>query len=112
MAQNKKQEFDIAEIEIADFAKALSHPARIAILKEIAKRDMCICGEIVEVLPLAQSTVSQHLKELLNAGLISGKVDGTKSCYCINWKMFEKFEKTFAKFFSKAKSFEEKRNCC
>ena len=112
MAQNKKQEFDKDEIELADFAKALSHPARIAILKEIAKCESCICGEIVEVLPLAQSTVSQHLKELLNAGVISGTVDGTKSCYCINWKTFEKFEKTFAKFFHKTKSFEEKRNCC
>lgn len=112
MAQNKKAEFDKAETEIADFAKALSHPARIAILKEIAKRETCICGEIVEVLPLAQSTVSQHLKELLNAGVISGTVDGTKSCYCINWKVFEKFETTFARFFHKAKSFEEKRQCC
>jgi ArsR family transcriptional regulator len=112
MAQNKKAEFDKDENEIADFAKALSHPARIAILKEIAKHETCICGEIVEVLPLAQSTVSQHLKELLKAGVIQGEVDGTKSCYCINWKVFEKFEKTFAKFFHKAKSFEEKRNCC
>ena len=60
MAQNKKAEFEKAETELADFAKALSHPARIAILKEIAKRETCICGEIVEVLPLAQSTVSQH----------------------------------------------------
>lgn len=112
MAQNKKAEFEKAETELADFAKALSHPARIAILKEIAKRETCICGEIVEVLPLAQSTVSQHLKELLNAGVIQGTVEGTKSCYCINWKVFEKFENTFAKFFHKAKSFEEKRQCC
>jgi ArsR family transcriptional regulator len=112
MAQNKKHEFEKSEIEIADFAKALSHPARIAILKEIAKRDTCICGEIVEVLPLAQSTVSQHLKELLNAGVLTGTVEGTKSCYCINWKVFEKFEKGFTQFFTKAKSFEEKRNCC
>jgi DNA-binding transcriptional ArsR family regulator len=112
MAQNKKEEFDKDENEIADFAKALSHPARIAILKEIAKRETCICGEIVEVLPLAQSTVSQHLKELLKAGVIEGTIDGTKSCYCINWKVFEKFEKTFEKFFHKQKSFEEKRNCC
>jgi ArsR family transcriptional regulator len=58
MAVNKKEEFEKAQIELADFAKALSHPARIAILKEIAKRETCICGEIVEVLPLAQSTVS------------------------------------------------------
>jgi DNA-binding transcriptional ArsR family regulator len=112
MAQNKKHEFNKDEIDLADIAKALSHPARIAILKEIAKHDTCICGEIVEVLPLAQSTVSQHLKELLNAGVLSGTIDGTKSCYCINWKVFEKFEKSFASFFNHAKSFETKRNCC
>lgn len=112
MAQNKKAEFAENEIELADFAKALSHPARIAILKEIARRESCICGEIVEVLPLAQSTVSQHLKELVKAGMLKGEVDGTKSCYCINWKVFEKFEKTFAGFFTKQKSFEQKRSCC
>ena len=112
MAQNKKYEFNKDEVELADIARALSHPARIAILKEIAKHDTCICGEIVEVLPLAQSTVSQHLKELLNAGVLSGTIEGTKSCYCINWKVFEKFEKTFAAFFSHAKSFETKRTCC
>src|SRR5881394_2742263 len=112
MAQNKKDELPKKENELADFANAISHPARVAILKQIADRETCICGEIVEVLPLAQSTVSQHLKELLKAGVIQGEVDGTKSCYCINWKVFEKFEKTFEKFFFKAKSFEEKRNCC
>ncbi|MES2619667.1 MAG: metalloregulator ArsR/SmtB family transcription factor [Bacteroidota bacterium] len=112
MAQNKKLEFEKPEVELAEFAKALSHPARVAILKILAEKDECICGEIVEVLPLAQSTVSQHLKELMNAGLICGSIDGTKSCYCINWKVFEKFEKTFQKFFHKTKSFEEKRNCC
>ena len=91
MAQNKKEEFSKQEIELADFAKALAHPARIAILKTVAKRNECICGEIVEVLPLAQSTVSQHLKELVKAGLIQGRVEGTSSCYCINPKAFEKF---------------------
>lgn len=112
MANHKREEFDKDEIELADFAKAISHPARVAILKTLAEKDQCICGEIVEVLPLAQSTVSQHLKELVNAGLISGTVDGPKSCYCINWKVFERFEKTFNRFFVKAKSFEDKRNCC
>jgi DNA-binding transcriptional ArsR family regulator len=110
MAQNKKDEFSQKEINISDFAKAISHPARVAILKEIAKRNGCICGEIVEVLPLAQSTVSQHLKELLKTELIKGTVDGTKSCYCINWKTFEKFEKTFIEFFNKTKS--QNQNCC
>ena len=64
MALNKKEEFSKKENDLADFANAISHPARVSILKEIAKRKNCICGEIVEVLPLAQSTVSQHLKEL------------------------------------------------
>jgi ArsR family transcriptional regulator, arsenate/arsenite/antimonite-responsive transcriptional repressor len=100
MAANKKNEFNKKEIELADFANAISHPARIAILKEVAKKQNCICGEIVKVLPLAQSTVSQHLKELLKAGLLTGTVDGPKSCYCINWKTFEKFDKTFNEFFT------------
>ena len=85
MALNKKNEFSEADQRIADLAKTLGHPARIAILRILAEKDTCICGEIVEVLPLAQSTVSQHLKELIKAGLIKGTVDGLKSCYCINW---------------------------
>ena len=91
MAINKKEAFTQKEQGLAEFAKALAHPARIAILKMLAQHNGCICGEIVEVLPLAQSTVSQHLKELKNAGLIDGTVDGPRSCYCINWKAFEKF---------------------
>ncbi len=110
MTNNKREEFGKAENELADFARAISHPARVAILKEIAKHGECICGEIVEVLPLAQSTVSQHLKELLNAGLIKGSIEGTTSCYCINWKTFEKFEKTFNVFYTKTNS--KNPNCC
>ena len=110
MAATRKDEFSKKENELADFARVIAHPARIAILKEIAKRQECICGEIVEVLPLAQSTVSQHLKELLNAELITGTVDGVKSCYCINWKTFEKFEKTFNEFFIRTKV--QNPNCC
>ena len=112
MAINKKNEFDLKEVELADLAKAISHPARIAILKTISELNECICGEIVEVLPLAQSTVSQHLRELVNAGLIKGTIDGPKSCYCINWETFEKFEMIFGQFFNKAKDFETKRKCC
>ena len=110
MATHKRAEFTIKENELASFAKALSHPARIAILKTIATHNTCICGEIVEVLPLAQSTVSQHLKELLQAGLIEGTVDGPKSCYCINWKTFNKFSESFNSFFNKAKAMNE--SCC
>ena len=105
MAFSKKAEFKDDEIEIAAFAKAISHPARIAILKVVAQSQSCVCGQIVEVLPLAQSTVSQHLKELKEVGLIDGTVDGAKSCYCINWIAFEKINKMFGQFF-------EKTQCC
>ena len=87
MAVNRKAEFTGTDQRIADLAKALGHPARIAILRILAEKNTCICGEIVEVLPLAQSTVSQHLKELLKAGLIRGTVDGPRSCYCIDPEM-------------------------
>ena len=72
-----------ADQELAEFAKALGHPARIQILRILVRKDACICGEIVEELPLAQSTVSQHLKILKESGLIRGEVDGPRSCYCI-----------------------------
>ena len=103
MAIHKKESFSQKEQELAEFAKALAHPARIAILKVLAQRNECICGEIVEILPLAQSTVSQHLKELKNAGLINGTVDGPRSCYCINWKAFEKFNAEFSFLFNHLK---------
>lgn len=109
MAVNKKAEFSKADNELADFSKAMAHPARVAILKVLAKRNECICGEIVEILPIAQATVSQHLKELLKAGLIKGTVSGPRSCYCINWNKFERFERTFGAFFLKAKS---DNKCC
>lgn len=99
MAIHKKEIFGQDEQDLAAFAKALAHPARIAILKELARRNTCICGEIVEVLPLAQSTVSQHLKELQQAGLIQGTVDGVKSCYCINRETFLRFETMLESFF-------------
>jgi DNA-binding transcriptional ArsR family regulator len=84
MAQNKKNIFSKDDVLLAEYAKVLSHPARIAILRHLAEKNTCICGEIVNILPLAQSTVSRHLKELKNAGLIAGEIDGPRSCYCIN----------------------------
>ncbi len=110
MAFHKKEEFGKREQELAEFAKAISHPARIAILKVLAQKNECICGEIVDILPLAQSTVSQHLKELKNAGLIDGTVDGPRSCYCINWKAFEKFSNDLGTLFTNLKIKNEK--CC
>ena len=101
MAVHKREEFGKKEQGLANFAKAIAHPARIAILKVLAQKTECICGKIVEVLPLAQSTVSQHLKALQEAGLIEGTIDGPRSCYCINWKMFSKFCDQFTNSFSK-----------
>ena len=111
MAVHKKDEFTQKEQELADVAKAMSHPARIAILKLLAERNECICGEIVEMLPLAQSTVSQHLKELKKARLIDGNIDGARSCYCINWKGFEKFNTGMNSLFANLKIKNEKA-CC
>jgi len=84
MPLTKTEEFKTKEIRLSRWAKALAHPARVAILKTLAQRNECICGEIVEVMPLAQATVSQHLKELKELGLIKGTVEGPSSCYCLN----------------------------
>jgi ArsR family transcriptional regulator, arsenate/arsenite/antimonite-responsive transcriptional repressor len=107
MSINKKEEFADELNYLADIAKAISHPARLAILVEVAKRKECICGEIVEVLPLAQSTVSQHLKELKDVELIKGTVEGTKSCYCINWSKINEFKTLINNFLQG-----EVMNCC
>ena len=109
MAQNKKDEFNKKENELADFANAISHPARVAILKQIAGRETCICGEIVEVLPLAQSTVSQHLKELKTAGLIKGEIEGTSICYCIDEKVWKEAQGLLNKVFD---AYTPGGNCC
>lgn len=111
MAIHKKEAFTQRDQDLAAVAKALAHPARISILKLLAQRNECICGELVDVLPLSQSTVSQHLKELKSAGLISGSIDGPRSCYCINWKAFDKFMGEFSFLFNKLKVQNEKA-CC
>jgi len=98
-----KSGFSKADEELARYAKALSAPAKAAILKMLAKRDSCICGEIVEITPLSQSTVSQHLKELKDLGLIQGRIDGVKSCYCINPEGFSKFSGLFESFLRQIK---------
>ena len=90
MGATKSYEFDIKENTLAKYAKALAHPARIAILKLLASKQACQCGDIVDELPLSQSTVSQHLKELKEAGLITGEIEGARVCYCIDakeWKV-------------------------
>jgi DNA-binding transcriptional ArsR family regulator len=86
MGATKSSEFSLKDQQLAKYAKALAHPARVAILKVLAKRQDCVCGDIVDELPLSQSTVSQHLKELKDAGLIKGEIDGVRVCYCIEQK--------------------------
>lgn len=84
MGATKTEHFSSEQNKIACIAKALGHPARVAILEYLARTDACICGDIVNELPLSQPTVSQHLKELKTAGLIKGSIEGTAICYCIN----------------------------
>ena len=108
MAINKKDYFKNEDIILADYAKAVSHPARVEILKILANQNSCICGRIVEVMPLAQSTVSQHLKELKKSGLVQGTIDGPKSCYSINRENFEKMKALFNVFFNELNNME----CC
>src|SRR5690242_16712115 len=76
-------EGDGADEELATLAKALGHPARVQVMRLLVRREACICGDIVDELPLAQSTVSQHLKVLKDAGLIRGEIDGPRTCYCV-----------------------------
>ena len=100
MATAKTAEFSEIEIEIAEIAKALSHPARLKILKILYDLNSCMVGSIVDLLPLSQSTVSQHLKELKRVGLIKGEIEGPKICYCINPQVMEKVRNEFNKLFS------------
>lgn len=89
MGVTKTQNFTSQQNRIATIAKVLGHPARIAILEYLMQQKTCICGDLVDELPLAQATVSQHLKELKNAGLIKGEIEGTSVCYCINEQVWE-----------------------
>jgi len=110
MGATKTDHFTDKQNSIATLAKALGHPARIAIMEYLIKTDACICGDIVNELPLAQPTVSQHLKELKNAGLIKGTIEGNSICYCVNEKAIEKLQNYFEGITSKLTS--KKENCC
>lgn len=98
MVLARKNDFPVKDIQLAEWCKALAHSARIAVLKTLAARKECICGDLVLDLPLAQSTVSQHLKALKEAGLIQGEVDGLRSRYCVHRQNFEKFMRVFVVF--------------
>jgi DNA-binding transcriptional ArsR family regulator len=108
MGLTKTEGFTKTQLELGAFAKALGHPARIAILQFLASQKACVCGDIVDSLPLSQSTVSQHLKELKNVGLIKGEVEGPSICYCIDEKNWQKVKNAMAELF---KNFDPK-NCC
>ena len=100
MVRAKSEAFMEHEIEIADIAKALAHPVRVRILALLNEKNICQCGELVEILPLAQSTVSQHLKELKRVGLIEGEIDGPKICYCISSRRMTEAKNLFTSLFA------------
>jgi DNA-binding transcriptional ArsR family regulator len=110
MGASKTEDFTVKDNKVAKYAKALSHPARIAILKLLIERRACICGDIVEELPLSQSTVSQHLKELKESGLIQGDIEGAKVCYCIDEKEWSLAQKYLSDLFGSYQKSGEK--CC
>lgn len=110
MATTKFNEFKTEEKRIAQFCKALAHPARVAIVNFLIKEKECICREVVDELPLSQSTVSQHLKELKNAGLIKGEIDGPRVCYCIDSEKWTEAKKYMHIFFSQNLT-EQKKSC-
>jgi DNA-binding transcriptional ArsR family regulator len=110
MGATKSEEFSVKDNRIARYAKALSHPARIAILKLLIQKQACICGDIVEELPLSQSTVSQHLKELKDAGLIKGDIEGARVCYCIDEKEWNLAKNYISELFAGYTAPKEK--CC
>jgi len=110
MGLSKTEIFTDAQNEMAAYAKALAHPARIAIIEHLFKINTCICGDLVNEIGLAQPTISQHLKELKTIGIIQGTVEGTTVCYCINpikWKELETLFNTFLK-----REFTVEGECC
>ncbi|MDP2886488.1 MAG: metalloregulator ArsR/SmtB family transcription factor [Ignavibacteria bacterium] len=106
MGLSKTESFTAKQNRIAEVAKALAHPARVAILEFLAGQDACVCGDIVEELPLSQATVSQHLAELKRIGLISGEIEGPRVCYCINKKAWDEAKQLLSQFLSDVKK------CC
>lgn len=92
--------FSEVQVRLADRLKALAHPARLAIVQLLAEEEECICGEIVGEVPLAQSTVSQHLKTLREAGLVQGTVEGPRTCYCLDPEVMQELEEELGEYFT------------
>lgn len=109
MGITKTEIFTKNQNKMALLAKALGHPARIAIIQHLLKKEGCVCGDLVDEIGLAQPTVSQHLKELKTIGIIKGTIEGTSVCYCINEKVWQEISEMFSSFFElKTKS----KYCC
>lgn len=108
MGVTKLENFTVLQNQLASIAKALAHPARIAILEHLLKLDRCICGELVAELPLSQATVSQHLKALKEAGLIKGNIEGTSVCYCIDKDTWKNAQESLNQMFDRHQGI----NCC
>ena len=109
MGITKTEKFTKSQNQLANIAKALGHPARIAILETLSKRNTCVCGDLVDELPLSQSTISQHLSELKKIGFITGTINGPSTCYCIDGKAWEDAKTIINQFMSTSVSAE---NCC
>mgnify|MGYP000539261642 CR=1 FL=1 len=109
MGTTKTDIFTEEQNELAGVVKALAHPARIAIIQHLISLDSCVCGDIVDELDLAQSTISQHLKELKKVGLIKGTIEGTSVCYCIDDEKWNEVHERLDGFFG---SRIEKQSCC
>ncbi|HEV7349403.1 metalloregulator ArsR/SmtB family transcription factor [Telluribacter sp.] len=101
MGATKTEEFTAEDNRIAELAKAFAHPARVAILRLLAEKRTCICGDLVDELPLSQATVSQHLKELKRIGIIHGSINPPRVCYCINEAVWEEARQAFGGVFDK-----------
>lgn len=110
--QTKADSFDERLAGLSGRMTALGHPARLAILEELAERNECICGELVDTLPLAQATVSRHLKTLKEAGLIRGEIDGPRVCYCLDKRALRELAEEFTRFFDGLDLLPETENCC
>ena len=108
MGVTKTQVFTAKQNRIADLAKAFAHPARVAIIQHLLKEKSCVCGDLVDVLPLAQATVSQHLKELKQIGILRGEINPPRVCYCINEVVWRETKAIFAGIFEE----EVKPDCC
>lgn len=93
MGITKSEHFTEEQNQLANTLKALGHPARIAIIEYLMEKQTCICGDIVNEIPLSQPTISQHLKELKNVNIIQGSIEGNSICYCLNLETFQKIEK-------------------